>query len=103
MGRLISEVGKVSKKKLGKMVSMPQQALAEKSISCAKEAFAIEDIMTRNPKTINKDLKLYEAEKIFNRYEIVTLIVADDEGKLLGLLQHYDVDKPREERRYAKM
>ena len=62
-----------------------------------------EDIVTRNPKTISKDLKLYEAEKIFNRYEIVTLIVADDEGKLLGLLQLYDIEKPREERRYAKM
>jgi len=62
-----------------------------------------EDIMTRNPETISKDLKLYEAEKIFNRYEIVTLIVADDEGKLLGLLQHYDIEKPQEERRYAKM
>ncbi len=62
-----------------------------------------ENIMTRNPKTISKDLKLYEAEKIFNRYEIVTLIVADDEGKLLGLLQHYDIEKPREERRYAKI
>ena len=59
--------------------------------------------MTRNPKTIDKDLKLYEAEKIFNRYEIITLIVADDEGKLLGLLQLYDIEKPREERRYAKM
>lgn len=62
-----------------------------------------EDIMTKNPKTLGKDLKLYEAEKIFNSYEIITLIVADDEGKLLGLLQLYDIEKPREERRYAKM
>jgi arabinose-5-phosphate isomerase len=62
-----------------------------------------EEIMTKNPKTLGKDLKLYEAEKIFNRYEIITLIVADDEGKLLGLLQLYDIEKPREERRYAKM
>jgi arabinose-5-phosphate isomerase len=62
-----------------------------------------EDIMTKDPKTLGKDLKLYEAEKIFNRYEIITLIVADDEGKLLGLLQLYDIEKPREERRYAKI
>jgi arabinose-5-phosphate isomerase len=62
-----------------------------------------EDIVTRNPKTISKDLKLYEAEKIFNCYEIVTLVVADDEGKLLGLLQLYDIEKPQEERRYAKI
>jgi arabinose-5-phosphate isomerase len=62
-----------------------------------------ESIMTRNPRTIGKDLKLYEAEKLFNRYEIVTLIVADDDSKLLGLLQFYDIGKPREERKYAKM
>jgi arabinose-5-phosphate isomerase len=61
-----------------------------------------EDIMTKNPKTISKDLKLYEAEKVFNCYEIVTLVVADDEGRLLGLLQLYDIEKRREERRYAK-
>jgi arabinose-5-phosphate isomerase len=61
-----------------------------------------EDIMTANPKTISKDLKLYEAEKLFNHYEIVTLIVASQKGKLLGLLQLYDVEKRREERVYAK-
>jgi len=44
------------------------------------------DIMTKNPKTIDKDLKLYEAEKIFNTYEIITLLVCGEEGKLLGLL-----------------
>ena len=62
-----------------------------------------EDIMTKDPKTIGKDLKLYEAEKIFNRYEIITLIVTNDENKLLGLLQLYDIEKRGEERRYAKM
>ena len=44
------------------------------------------NIMTKNPKTINKDLKLYEAEKIFNEQEIITLLVSSEEGKLLGLL-----------------
>jgi arabinose-5-phosphate isomerase len=62
-----------------------------------------EDIMTKNPRTIRKDLKLYEAEKIFNCYEIITLVVADDEGKLLGLLQLYDIEKSQAERRYAKI
>jgi arabinose-5-phosphate isomerase len=61
-----------------------------------------EDIMTKAPKTISKNLKLYDAEKIFNRYEIVTLIVVDDD-KLLGLLQLYDIEKPRQERRYARI
>ncbi len=62
-----------------------------------------EDIMTKNPKTVGKDMKLYEAEKVFNQYEIITLIVADDRDKLVGLLQLYDIEKPREERRYAKI
>jgi arabinose-5-phosphate isomerase len=64
--------------------------------------FNAEGIMTKSPKTISKDLKLFEAEKIFNRYEIVTLVVADNAGKLLGLLQLYDIEKSREERRYAR-
>jgi arabinose-5-phosphate isomerase len=69
-----------------------------------KEVFGLKagDIMTKSPKTISKDLKLYEAEKIFSRYEIITLVVADNEGKLLGLLQLYDIEKRRGERRYAK-
>lgn len=44
------------------------------------------DIMTKNPKTIGKDLKLYEAEKIFNTYAIITLLICSEKGKLLGLL-----------------
>jgi hypothetical protein len=31
------------------------------------------------------------------------LIVASDKGKLLGLLQLYDIEKSQEERRYAKI
>jgi len=52
--------------------------------------FKAEDIMTRNPKVVSKDLKLYEAERLFNTYEIVTLLVCSKEGKLLGLLQFHD-------------
>ena len=44
------------------------------------------DIMTKHPRTISKDLKLYEAEKIFNEQAIITLLVSSEEGKLLGLL-----------------
>ena len=45
-----------------------------------------EEIMTKNPKTISKDLKVYEAEKIFNEQQIITLLVSGDEGQLIGLL-----------------
>ncbi|MDD5063430.1 MAG: KpsF/GutQ family sugar-phosphate isomerase [Phycisphaerae bacterium] len=56
------------------------------------------DIMTKNPKTISKDLKLYEAEKIFNTYEIITLLVCSGEGKLLGLLSISMVCTPKTNR-----
>jgi len=49
-------------------------------------ALKARDIMTKNPKVINKDLKLYEAEKIFNTENIIMLLVSGREGKLLGLL-----------------
>jgi arabinose-5-phosphate isomerase len=76
-----------------------------RALNKCENIFSLEagDIMTRNPRIIGKDLKLYETEKIFNRYEIVTLIVADNKGKLLGLLQLYDIEKRREERRCAKI
>ncbi len=54
-----------------------------------------QDIMTRNPKTINKDLKLYEAEQIFNTHEIITLLVSGGEGELVGLLPISTVCTPK--------
>jgi len=44
------------------------------------------DIMTKHPRTIRKNLKLYEAEKIFNEQEIITLLVCGEKGGLVGLL-----------------
>src|SRR3989338_7144714 len=42
-----------------------------------------EKFMTRGPKTIDKDLLLYEAEKVLNQYAVNALLVADKEKKLL--------------------
>lgn len=44
------------------------------------------DIMMKHPRVIKKDLKLFEAEKIFNEQEIITLLVSDEKGQLVGLL-----------------
>ena len=43
-------------------------------------------IMTKHPRIINKNLKLYEAEKIFNEEKIITLLVCGEKGQLVGLL-----------------
>jgi arabinose-5-phosphate isomerase len=44
------------------------------------------DIMTKHPRTISKNLKLYEAEKIFNKQEIIILLVCDEKEEFVGLL-----------------
>jgi arabinose-5-phosphate isomerase len=48
--------------------------------------FKARDIMIKHPRTISKNLKLYEAEKIFNAQEIITLLVCGEKGELVGLL-----------------
>jgi len=49
------------------------------------------DIMSTQPKTISKHMKLYDAEKIFNEYKITSLIVADDDNRFHGLLFIHDI------------
>jgi arabinose-5-phosphate isomerase len=48
--------------------------------------FKARDIMTKCPKTIGKDTKLYEAEKIFNEQRVILLLVCGEKGELAGLL-----------------
>ena len=50
-----------------------------------------EKFMTRGPKTIDKDLLLYEAEKVLNQYAVNALLVADKEKKLLGVLLFHNI------------
>ena len=47
--------------------------------------------MTKGPKTIGKDILLYEAEKFLNQYVVNALLVADQEKKLLGVLMFHNI------------
>lgn len=49
----------------------------------------VEDIMSRNPKTINEKAKLTEAEDMMRRYNIHSLIVVDDTNKLVGIIDTF--------------
>ena len=49
------------------------------------------DIATRSPKTINVGAKLIEAEKKMTRYKVNSLLAVDDDGKLKGVIQIYDI------------
>ena len=49
------------------------------------------DIATPNPKTIGPDEKLIAAEKKMTQHKINSLLVTDDQGKLVGVIQIYDI------------
>lgn len=49
------------------------------------------DIMTATPKTITADLSLWEAEQLFNTYQITALLVIEEE-QLVGILGQYQME-----------
>lgn len=61
--------------------------------SKGKDAFDLKakEIMTHNPKTIKPADTLSEAEKIFNDRKINSLIVIDDSGETVGVIQIYNL------------
>ena len=57
------------------------------------ESFNIKaiDIASRNPKCINVNAKLIEAEKMMTYHKVNSLLATDDEGHLRGVIQIYDI------------
>lgn len=49
------------------------------------------DLMSRNPKTINKNEKLTVASDIMNQNKVNSLLVIDDELNFVGVVQMYDL------------
>lgn len=49
------------------------------------------DIATPDPKTIRPDEKLIAAEKEMTRNKVTSLLVTDECGKLIGVIQIYDI------------
>ena len=47
------------------------------------------EIMSRNPKTISKDAKIVEAGEKMNHHSIHTLIVVNEEGKVMGVVDSF--------------
>jgi len=48
------------------------------------------DIMTKNPKTVVKEMKMAEAEELMNEYKITSLLVTK-KGKIEGVVQLYSI------------
>ena len=90
----------VSKGKLGLGIAMENETIAglitDGDIRRAMEKWQAEffnktvaDIMTRNPKTVTRQTRISEIQKTMNRYKIHSVLVADKERHLLGLVDHY--------------
>ena len=90
----------VSKGKLGLGIEMENETIAglitDGDIRRAMEKWQAEffnktvaDIMTRNPKTVTRQTRISEIQKTMNRYKIHSVLVADKERHLLGVVDHY--------------
>lgn len=49
----------------------------------------VEDIMTKNPKTVLPNTKISEVQAMMNQYKIHSVLVVDQTDKLLGVVDHY--------------
>ena len=49
----------------------------------------VADIMTEKPKKVSPQTKISEIQRIMNRYKIHSVLVADKDDRLLGVVDHY--------------
>ena len=49
------------------------------------------DLMSKNPKTVNKNEKLTIASKVMNENKVNSLLVVNDQNEFVGIVQMYDL------------
>lgn len=49
----------------------------------------VSDIMTHQPKTVTKEMKISEIQRIMQTYKIHSVLVVDEDRKLIGVVDHY--------------
>lgn len=49
----------------------------------------VSDIMTRTPKVVSPQTKISDIQNIMNKYKIHSVLVIDDNNRLLGVVDHY--------------
>lgn len=91
----------VSQKKLGLGISLDENGavlgiITDGDIRRAMEKWQKEffnhtvgDILTRTPKIVMPTTKITEVQKIMNKYKVHSVLVVDNERKLLGVVDHY--------------
>ena len=49
----------------------------------------VNDIMTTNPKIVSPTTKIADIQQIMQKYKIHTVLVADEDARLVGIVDHY--------------
>jgi arabinose-5-phosphate isomerase len=52
----------------------------------------VADIMTTTPKTVHPQTRISEIQRIMNKYKIHSVLVVDNERRLLGVVDHYSCE-----------
>ena len=76
----------------GQIVGVVTDGDVRRAMQSKQDVFfslTIKEIMSVNPKTINYNAKLSEAEIIMRRYNIHSLIVINDEGELVDIIDTF--------------
>lgn len=63
-----------------------------RAIQASKDSFfqrTVADIMTRNPKCVTPETKVTEIERILNENKIHSVLVTDEDGRLLGIVDSF--------------
>ncbi|MEO0278291.1 MAG: KpsF/GutQ family sugar-phosphate isomerase [candidate division WOR-3 bacterium] len=79
-------------KLLGVITDGDLRRLIEKMGKALFDAKA-KDVMTKNPKHIKKEALAVEALNIMEKYSITSLVVVDDEKKVIGIIHLHDILK----------
>lgn len=51
----------------------------------------VEDVMTKNPKTIHPEAKLTQIQYMFRKFKIHSLLVVDDDRHLIGIVDYFAI------------
>jgi arabinose-5-phosphate isomerase len=61
-------------------------------LNCKVSDIMAKDLMTKNPKKININMRFSEAEEMMKKNKINSLIVTDNKDKVVGIVQIYDIN-----------
>lgn len=75
-----------------KIIGVVTDGDVRRAMQAHREQFfslTVADIMSRHPKTVSEQSKLTEASEIMRKYNIHTLVVLDDAGDVVGLIDSF--------------